>query len=397
MDDWKHMERLTFVTMGMFIIDKIEYLDESRKAQLDIIGGAGTYAALGARLAAGPGHGRQVSWIVDQGSDFPPAMRALIDTWKTNCVYRLDETRLTTTAWNGYGANEERAFKYLTPKLRLEEKDLSDAQVMARSFHMVCSPARCMTLVKSILDRRKQLSERFTTDFECWSKYRTGPVFVWEPVPDLCTPEELSRLRKATKFVDVVSPNAEEFASFFEGMQGYATRERQLAYLFEGQCERSEARKLAIVIREGARGCTTYTSPIDSLRLPAYHQSSEKVIDPTGGGNTFLGALAIGLAGTTTTGQQYIDGMDSAQTARGRTRPVDAQLLFALIHATVAASYAIEQVGMPTVDPDDGDCWNGETYRDRFSGYMIREGEYVRGQQTRQTPKASTVPLQDDN
>jgi sugar/nucleoside kinase (ribokinase family) len=397
MDGWKGRERLTFVTLGMFIMDKIEYLNESRKAQLNIIGGAGTYAALGARLAAGPRHGKQVSWIVDQGSDFPPTLRNLIETWKTSCIFRLDKTRLTTTAWNGYGVNEERAFKYLTPKRRLEEHDLSDAQVMARSFHMVCSPARCMTLVKGILDRRRKLCEGLSSDIELWMRYQHDPFFVWEPVPDLCTPEELSRLQEATKIVDVVSPNAEEFASFFRDMPEYSTREQQLAYLFDEQRRRLESRKLAIVIREGAQGCTAYTAPVDGLHLPAYHQSARKVLDPTGGGNTFLGALAVGLTGMTLTGQQYIDEMGSSQIVQDRARPVNAQLLFAMVHATVSASYAIEQVGMPTVDPDDGDCWNGEIYCDRFFRYMEREHDYIQGQKTREAPEVFEMQLHGDD
>lgn len=89
-------------------VDKIEYIDAHRAAQDRIIGGAGTFAALGARLAAGSRHARAVSWIVDMGSDFPPEFQALIDAWATSCTFRLDRARLTTTAWNGYGENEYR-------------------------------------------------------------------------------------------------------------------------------------------------------------------------------------------------------------------------------------------------------------------------------------------------
>ncbi len=88
--------------------DKIEHLNRVAAPQERIIGGAGTYAALGARLAAGSEHAGRVGWIVDMGSDFPPEFRALIDTWATSCTFRLDQTRLTTTAWNGYGENEYR-------------------------------------------------------------------------------------------------------------------------------------------------------------------------------------------------------------------------------------------------------------------------------------------------
>jgi hypothetical protein len=87
--------------------DEIEHLNSNAPEQ-KIIGGAGTYAALGARLAAGGRHAQQVGWIVDMGSDFPAELRCLIETWNTKCVFRLDRKRLTTTAWNGYGRNEHR-------------------------------------------------------------------------------------------------------------------------------------------------------------------------------------------------------------------------------------------------------------------------------------------------
>jgi hypothetical protein len=41
-----------------------------------------------------------------------------------------------------------------------------------------------------------------------------APLFIWEPVPDLCIPEELERCYEALKLVDIVSPNHQELASF---------------------------------------------------------------------------------------------------------------------------------------------------------------------------------------
>jgi hypothetical protein len=285
--------------------------------------------------------------------------------------------RITTTAWNGYGEHEYRAFKYLTPKLRLEERDLSDEQVLARSFHMVCSPGRCISLVDGILNRRREVLRARGIDPDGVDEEALRPVFVWEPVPDLCTPEELLRLRDAAGHVDVVSPNAEEFASFFQGMPDCEARERHVQWLLRvgngGSIlngEEQKALKTMLVIREGAQGCTTYTARnMKGLHLRAHHQSSTKVVDPTGGGNTFLGALAIGLAGTTTPEESIIEDLDV---------PMDQKrLLLALIHSTVAAGYAIEQIGMPSVLATDGDSWNGERYPDRFVEYFEREREHI--------------------
>ena len=72
------------------------------------MGGAGTYAAIGARLVAGSEHSRSVGWIVDIGSDFPCEFRRTLESWQTSCLFREDESRLTTRAWNGYGPGEHR-------------------------------------------------------------------------------------------------------------------------------------------------------------------------------------------------------------------------------------------------------------------------------------------------
>jgi hypothetical protein len=74
----------------------------------DVLGGAGTYAALGARLVAGSRNMDLVSWIVDKGSDFSEDLVRQIDTWQTSCLYRTDDSRLTTRAWNGYDEKETR-------------------------------------------------------------------------------------------------------------------------------------------------------------------------------------------------------------------------------------------------------------------------------------------------
>jgi len=83
--------------------------------------------------------------------------------------------------------------------------------------------------------------------------------------------------------------------------------------------------------------------------VPACHsEGSEKVVDPTGGGNTFLGALAVALA-------------------RGE------DIEEAVFWGSVAASFAIEQVGMPRLDGDgDGETWNGVNVRERLREFKER-------------------------
>lgn len=78
--------------------------------------------------------------------------------------------------------------------------------------------------------------------------------------------------------------------------------------------------------------------------IPAYHQDSSKVVDPTGGGNAFLGGLGVALA-------------------RGEN------LEDAAAWGSVAASFAIEQVGVPTLgrDAQRQEVWNGQNPHDRLA------------------------------
>ena len=93
--------------------------------------------------------------------------------------------------------------------------------------------------------------------------------------------------------------------------------------------------------------------PIDpgvEMWLPAYFgegKEEERVVDPTGGGNGFLGGLAVALA-------------------RGKG------LEEAAAWGSVAASFAIEQVGMPVLGKDETgrETWNGVLIQERLDEYV---------------------------
>lgn len=89
--------------------------------------------------------------------------------------------------------------------------------------------------------------------------------------------------------------------------------------------------------------------------LPAVFESEEgrkRVVDPTGGGNGFLGGLAVALA-------------------RGRG------LEEAAVWGCVSASFAIEQVGMPVLgkDGEGRETWNGERVEERLDALMKKLGK----------------------
>ncbi|MCJ1395810.1 hypothetical protein MMC18_008696 [Xylographa bjoerkii] len=360
---------MDFCTLGMFIIDDI-YFPVPRAPVIDIIGGAGAYSALGARLFRKPPTSRHVSWTVHAGSDFPDELRHEIDSWKTSCRFIDTPGRLTTHSLNIYGEDEYRGFEYTTPKKRLDETMLTEEQLLAKCFHLICAPVRCMQLVEGIIRARSTSKP---------AKDLAPPLFIWEPVPDSCRPEEYDHFLEALKVVDVVSPNHHELAGIFGQIDQLNKSDESDIELLQGQCERLLAdgfhdRQGNVVVRRGEKGCCVY-GRYSQTYFPAYHQphsstlkndclrSEPKVVDPTGGGNAFLGGFCIGL----------LDGRHEGAVSYEQ----------GAVWGSVAASFAIEQVGMPqlSIREDGAEIWNGETVADRIE-VMERRGPLSREMHT---------------
>ncbi|WPG97862.1 Ribokinase-like protein [Acrodontium crateriforme] len=336
---------IDFVTLGMFIIDDIypPPTAADQTPQKDIIGGAGTYSAIGARLFSPPPKSKSVGWIVDTGTDFPADVHETITSWQTGVLMRPRDA-LTTRGWNGYGENDHRAFKYLTEKKRLTADDLTPELLASRSFHLICSPNRCIEIVKRILERRK---ESLGAEFP-------RPLIIWEPVPDLCIPSELENTFAALAYVDVISPNHEELGQLLSGVKADGVDKR----IIEEQAQQllvhgiGPAGKGLIVVRASKEGAYV-ASPFETSWFPAYHTDSTKVIDPTGGGNGFLGGFAVGLV-------------------RNENATIKAAQW-----GSIAASFCIEQVGMPALTPSttpevDHENWNGHDVLKRLEEYNTR-------------------------
>lgn len=335
---------------------------------------------------------------------------------------------------------ETRAFRYTTPKKRLTAADLSGTPLLhAKTFHMVCSADRCRELVSDLIALRKDEAPPEDDSEEGGEGGGGGgggggytrPIIIWEPVPDLCTPDELLKLTNCLPLVDVCSPNHSELAAFM-GDSGVDPDTGEISTAaVERACEQllgsMPLSSFTLVVRAGEKGCylarnggrrkphaaSTSTSSTDKgskrrrkalghrgalqpdtdmmslfagllqqsdgdadeeeptfsfIReedsemeidpgldrwLPAFwtKEHGEKVVDPTGGGNTFLGGLAVALA-------------------RGKCMEEAASW------ASVAASFAIEQVGVPTLgrDEDGEETWNGVTVEGRLRELYERIG-----------------------
>lgn len=344
-------------------------------------------------------------------------------------LLRSDSTRLTTRGLNSYDASQKRNFKYLTPKIPVHVSDLENqpAFLMSKSFHLISSPLRCISIVKELLHARKQLSP-----------LAPKPIIVWEPGPSSCLPSELLNLTNCLPYIDICSPNHVELLGFFSSLPASDEKNDSSHSILdtaaiESACEQLLAamplQTYALVIRCGphgvyvaknggrsrrpsrrpspsgrnrqkrpanhARGGLTpdvdmeallagydpeydreplSVDPGTSLWLPAYFDTlnknrlQDRVIDPTGAGNSFLGALAVALA-------------------RGKV------LEEAVCWGSVAASFMLEQVGVPICskqpkkqDKEAGDddklalstesqdnseeYWNGESVFRRLDDFL---------------------------
>ena len=95
------------------VVSHLSYIDEihfqsPRPPVKDILGGAGTYSALGARLFQTSGNSHLVSWTVHVGNDFPTQLLDQITSWKTSVNLIDTKERATTRGWNHYGDDDFR-------------------------------------------------------------------------------------------------------------------------------------------------------------------------------------------------------------------------------------------------------------------------------------------------
>ena len=174
----------------------------------------------------------------------------------------------------------------------------------------------------------------------------------------MCIPSELSSCLKALKHIDVVSPNHNELCGFFDKRgdleSGNVNKEEieQSCRIWLDDGVGSDGNGL-VIVRAGVAGCLVASRERHTW-MPAYHTDSNRVKDPTGGGNAFLGGLAVAL----------VRKQRSSQLGYGEE---------AAAWGSVAASFAIEQVGMPALERLDGkESWNGVDVFERLEEYKRR-------------------------
>lgn len=234
--------------------------------------------------------------------------------------------------------------------------------------------------MQGILARRNQLrDEGLTTE---------DPIIVWEPVPDLCIPSEKSNFIMAMRHIDVFSPNLEEFGALldvsFDSLDGSINEDifHSLATTCHSWlCASSDSidvRRVqnsegpSMIVRMGAHG-SLFADKVGLTMIEPYQfsaetnivggdqkeavNSSHKVVDPTGAGNAFLGGFCAGLS------------LPPVHEIRG-FGTTNSQYLMAAVCGTVAASFAIEQIGLPVLSRHGSnghqELWNNDSVMDRI-------------------------------
>ena len=107
--------------------------------------------------------------------------------------------------------------------------------------------------------------------------------------------------------------------------------------------------KAIIVIRTGEHGAMTLSRFSKPRWFPPFHDSqSSRIVDTTGAGNMFLGGFTV-------------------------SPQVSGDLGDAAICGTVAASFAVEQIGLPAIHAhSSSETWNGTTVASRLAEYRER-------------------------
>ncbi|KAK6833445.1 pfkB family kinase [Apiospora arundinis] len=392
--------RIAFVSLGMLVLDELHLPDG--QVLSDRVGGSGAWSMLGARMVFGP---REASESAAQ----------VVRELRVTLEMLVDESRDSTRGrlvYHDAGFNNK-TFNYLTTPLQPTPTQLPLNLLRSESFHMLLPPEAVMEQVPQLLARRRQAG------------ILGDPLIVWEPLPWKCTPEHLAAHREACQLVGVFSPNHLELLGLYgrsrantkneaaitagdkpsndatdemDTIKKYADSLYNEVVASAGNTGRGSWPKHMLAVRCAEKGCYVIYDG-KGRTFPPFHQDQTAVVDATGAGNAFLGALAVSLVRAAWQLKERIPNSSStglggraAATAEaeailmhnrddsrldgdGRSRLL---VLDAISQATVVASFAIEQIGFPhrreTAREDDElyEHWNEDMVSDRDMAFARR-------------------------
>ena len=230
-------------------------------------------------------------------------------------------------------------FRYVTNPLKTMPADVRETILLqAPAFHLLATPEEVMKQVPELLALRAEqgITER--------------PLILWEPFPAACKSENRECTLKACKLVDVFSPNHLEMTALFSQKPPSKTLQRAQLEGYANSFLDSTVGPLGqgyVVVRAAEHGCLVACRSAFTWFPAFYAPGSPEVKDPTGAGNAFLGGFAVGIlkCGDVTGAASY---------------------------GSVAASFALEQIGLPCREDGGGETWNGHSVQSRLEEYCAR-------------------------
>jgi sugar/nucleoside kinase (ribokinase family) len=334
--------KIIFASFGGAVLDEISVGE--RVVARDSLGGAGTHATLGARLFIQP-QDKAIAWSVPVGDGLPAQVEEKMESWRILLSLRRSPDVFSTRNRLKYHDETlgEKTFQYLTPVTSTTPRDVEGTILLAaQTFHFHVPPEALQQQVQELLMLVKP-------------KCPGRPMVLWEPTRPSCVANSLKACLEATKMVDVFSPSHDELAALHNSFSHDFQQDtfEQLARFHVDAGIGSDGHGI-IVVRAGEHGSLVHSKGMAPTWVPAFHEPIEsginpKVVDTTGAGNSFLGGFAVGL-------------LESGD-------PV-----VAVQYGSVAASYMVEQIGLPdiTYDEDGSEQWNGTNVRDRLKTYQAR-------------------------
>ncbi|KAF4182917.1 hypothetical protein CNMCM7927_009459 [Aspergillus lentulus] len=338
---------ISFTSLGLVVLDEIRF--PNQEPLLDILGGSGAYATLGARLFLRPPLSHTLGWMIHTGNDFPELMLDRLESWDATLVVEREADKPSTRGLLEYEDTTfgPKHFIYTTPLLPVHDNNLKHTPLLtAQAYHYLETPQGMQTRLSTLLSLRKEAGAL------------DHPLIIWEPAPYACKPENLQPCLAAAQHVDVLSPNHLELAALFGEYPAKAHDKATIEALAQRMLDSGVGQdgKGTVVVRAGENGSVVVSRDLPPTWLPPFYTTGAdgrqhfKVVDPTGAGNAFLGAYTVGYLRT-------------------------GSAVEAACYGTVGGSFALEQVGMPElVSGGDGELWNGVDVFERLAEYREAVG-----------------------
>lgn len=278
-----------YITFSNLIIDDIVFPDG--RTFMNTLGGAGFHALIGMRV-----WNASLGYAAAVGYDLDEAHRATLNRFGVDLRgLVLRNGYRTARAWQVFEPDERRIEVFRTSledfeRFKIVKEDLPEVYRQARGFHLQWGTlAELEDLILSLRDTNP------------------GLVLVLEPTTENIA-ESPAEFRRVLPHLTLFSPDWDEA----ELITGHAKTGEIFDTLFEWGVP-------LVALRMGERGSLVKKNTGEGWRLPAVPAS---IVDVTGAGNSFCGGFLTGLG----------DGLT----------PLEAAL-----RATVSASFALQQFGLP--------------------------------------------------